>query len=104
MADPTLSVENDVGTLVLQAPEDVWKKIKKELGVQTREQAASFVQADSKAKEIVLSILGLNTVVTKPATNRADSFLSATSKPRTFKQVANQTYDKPSSRKAGMKF
>ncbi len=99
MADPTLPVENDVGTLVLQAPEDVWKKIKKALNVQTREQAASLVQADDKARQLLLSLLsGGDTVVTKPG-RREQSFVSTTSKARP--PLSEQMYG---SKKAGMKF
>ncbi len=100
MADPTLPVEDDVGALVLQAPEDVWKKIKKALNVQTREQAASLVQADDKARQLLLSLLsgGTDTVVTKPG-RREQSFVSTTSKARP--PLSEQMYG---SRKAGMKF
>ncbi len=99
MADPTLPVENDVGALVLQAPENVWRKIKKALNVQTREQAASLVQADDKARQLLLSLLsGTDTVVTKPG-RREQSFVSTTSKARP--PLSEQMYG---SRKAGMKF
>ncbi len=99
MADPTLPVENDVGALVLQAPEDVWKKIKKALRVETREQAASLVQADDKARQLLLSLLsGGDTVLTKPG-RREQSFVSTTSK--ASPPLSEQMYG---SRKAGMKF
>ncbi len=99
MADPTLPVEDDVGALVLQAPEDVWKKIKKALRVETREQAASLVQADDKARQLLLSLLsGGDTVLTKPG-RREQSFVSTTSKARP--PLSEQMYG---SRKAGMKF
>lgn len=49
--------QTDVGNLVLQAPEAIWKKIKKALAVQTRDEAASLVRADDKAKQRVISLL-----------------------------------------------
>lgn len=57
MSDPVLPTQSDVGDLVLQAPETTWKKIKKALGVQTREQAAAMVEADDKARKRVISLL-----------------------------------------------
>ncbi len=78
-----LSTEQDIGSLVLQAPEDVWKKIKKALAVKTREQAASLVQADDKARQLVTSLLSGTdeTLLTRPTTRR-ESFITARRRPR----------------------
>lgn len=75
--------QRDVGDLVLQAPESIWKKIKKALAVETREQAASLVQADNKARELVISLLSGSdeTLLTRPET-RSESFISAPHQPR----------------------
>ena len=58
MSDPTLPIDQDLGQLVMQAPEPVWRKIRKALSVESREEAAALVQADPKAQEVVLEILG----------------------------------------------
>jgi len=83
MSDPALPAQQDIGDLVLKAPEEIWKKIKKALGTQTREQAAAMVQADDKARQLVLSLFSGadQTLLTRPAT-RSESFITAPSKPR----------------------
>ena len=85
MPDPNLPVEQDIGALVLQAPESVWQKIRKALRVETREQAASLVQTDDRARQLLISLLssGNDTVLTKPTVKEESSFVSAASKTRT---------------------
>ena len=91
MSDPVLPNTEDVGALVLQAPEAIWKKIKKALAVQTREQASSLVQADDKARELVMSLLSGSdeTLLTRSGT-RAESFITSSPKPRV--PLAEQMY------------
>ena len=71
--------------------DEIWKKIKKALGTQTREQAAAIVQADDKARQLVLSLFSGadQTLLTRPAT-RAESFISAPPQSRT--PLAEQMY------------
>lgn len=57
MSDPTLATQQNLGDMVLHAPEDVWSKIRKALGVKTREEAAGMVEADPKARELVVGLL-----------------------------------------------
>ena len=69
MSDPVLPNQSDVGAMVLQAPEAIWKKIKKQTGAQTREQAATMVQADEKIRELVISLFAERNknLLTQPA-------------------------------------
>ena len=76
MSDPSVSAAPDLGQMILQAPEPLWKKIKRELKVQTREQAASLVQTDAKAQEAVVGILSSQSAATsktQPRTSAATS-------------------------------
>jgi len=77
MSDPVLPNKSDVGAMVLQAPEAIWKKIKKETGAQTREQAAAMVEADEKTRELVISLFSetKKNLLTQPA-SRAKDFLT----------------------------
>ena len=80
MSDPTISSEQDLGAMVRQAPDDIWQQIKKALGVNTREEAARMIQADNKARELVLPLLAgqsgkQKTLVTNPQA-RAKSFVT----------------------------
>ena len=80
MSDSIAPTETNIGDLILQAPEPVWKRIKKALGVQSREQAAAIVQADDKARKLVLSLFSgqEQSFVNRPAT-RSESFISSPS-------------------------
>ncbi len=83
MSDPVLPNQQDIGALVLQAPETIWKKIKKALGAQTREQAAAIVQADGKARKKVMDLLfgSAGTMLNLRPGARADSFINTPVKP-----------------------
>ena len=76
MSDSMLTGGSSIGDLILQAPEPVWKKIKKALGVQTRDQAAAIVQADEKARQLVMSLFsGEGEAETERPTTRSESYL-----------------------------
>jgi 3'-phosphoadenosine 5'-phosphosulfate (PAPS) 3'-phosphatase len=47
----------DLRQLILNAPDDIWQKIKRALGTRTREEAAVMAQADPKAQQIVVHLL-----------------------------------------------
>lgn len=82
----------DIGTLVLQAPDSIWAQLKKALRVETREQAAELVRTDSAAQKVAVSILsGSQSLLTKPEA-RSESLL--TSPKRKEKPVADRMYGK----------
>lgn len=67
---------SNIGDLILQAPAPVWAKIKKALGVQTRDQAAAIVQADDKARRLVLALFsGERETETERPPTRSESYL-----------------------------
>jgi len=70
--------QDTLGPQILKAPEPTWIKIKRLLGVETREEAAALVQTDPDARKVVVNLLGGadNTVLTNPR-NRAESFLTS---------------------------
>jgi len=80
----------DIGTLILQAPDHIWTKLKQALRVETREQAAELVRTDSAAQKVAVSILS-GSLLTKPEP-RSESLL--TSPKREPKPVADRVYSK----------
>jgi len=80
---------SSIGDLILQAPEPVWAKIKKALGVQTRDQAAAIVQADDKARRLVMSLFsGEGEAETERPNTRSESYLI----PKQSTPLAEQMY------------
>jgi len=47
----------DLPSIVMKAPEPLWKQIRQALGVQTREQAAELVQTNEEARNTVSMIV-----------------------------------------------
>ncbi len=56
MPDPNISAGPDVRAMILGAESAAWEKIRKGLQVETREQAASMVEVDDKARLFVLDV------------------------------------------------
>lgn len=75
------TAEPSVGELVLQAPEDVWKKISKALGVRDRREAAKMADADPRSKELIVSIL-----------SGGDASLAESRQPRSFAESSTTNY------------
>jgi len=93
MSDSMQGVGDDIGDLVLQAPDSVWQKIKKALGVQTREQAATLVKADDKARKLVMSLFSGQgqSFIDRVATS-SESFITSPASPPL--PLAEQMYGK----------
>ena len=70
--------EDTLEPQILKASGPAWTKIKRLLGVETREQAVSIVQADPEARRAVATLLSGadNTVLTNPS-KRSESFLTS---------------------------
>ena len=56
MPDPNISAGPDVRAMIFEADSSVWEKIRMGLQVETREQAASMVEVDDKARLFVLDV------------------------------------------------
>ena len=52
-----LPVQDDLSTMILSLDAPTWKKVKKALGVDTREEAVGIVEADPKARDLVVGLL-----------------------------------------------
>lgn len=52
------SAAPDLRSLIMSAPEDLWKKLSQALGASTREQAISMVESDESAAATASRILG----------------------------------------------
>ena len=103
MSDSMLTGGSSIGDLILQAPEPVWAKIKKALGVQTRDKAAAIVQADDKARQKVMSIFsGEVKAQTERPTTRSGSVLIPKANPSVEERLPGQLY--PVSKKAKVSF
>lgn len=69
--------EPTLGARIIDAPEELWKKIKAALGATTREEAASLVEQDEKAASIALSILDAPEEPDTALTSRSSAASSA---------------------------
>ncbi len=58
MSDPNRLPMPDVENMILNAPEEAWQEIKRQLKVKTREAAAALALKDARVQQLVLSIVG----------------------------------------------
>jgi len=68
----------DLATQILQAPDELWQRLRSALNVKTRDEAVQVVNTNERAAELARSILGGGTeesVLTRP-TAPLSSFLT----------------------------
>ena len=79
MSEPAQLPMPDVEKMVLNAPEEAWQEIKRQLKVKTREEAAALAMRDQRVQQLVLSIVGA-------AQKTADETLLTDQQPDTYVQ------------------